>query len=144
MSGTALVIATGTSERRTGAPASFRRGWGARLAVWLCLLALVANQFAPLAIAAIADRQGTVGEEFICHAGTVSDQPAPASDDGASGHCPFCVILAAQALTPPTGSVLAAPTPAIALIRIPPPLASGVVTTIRTAAHRSRAPPSLT
>ena len=122
-------------------PAALRRGWGARLAGWLGLLAILVNLVAPLAAA--TGRDSGEAALFICHADLARDRPAPLPADDDTRHCPFCVVLATPALTPPGDAILTAPEQPAVAIRIPAPPPRTARAAVAASAHRSRAPPVL-
>jgi hypothetical protein len=100
-----------------------RARWGARLAAWLCLLALSVHQLVPPALAA----SWSAGDAtFICHAGAPADTPADnpvQSDDefGCCGHCPLCQSARADIVVPPDEPRIAPPPVTIAAIDWPLP-----------------------
>ncbi|MDA8231060.1 MAG: DUF2946 family protein [Magnetospirillum sp.] len=115
----------GSGSRR---PALNGREWRARAAAWLCLVAIGLAQFAPLAYQAMVQRATGTGTTFVCHAepsGPAAADPSDSSDHpGACQHCPLCMLLATQAVTPPATSVLPPPLPVPAVIaRVRPPRA---------------------
>ena len=106
---------------RHGGSGPARSRWAARLAAWLCLLALSFHQVVPPALAELAVSRAADANAFICHAGAPADHtPAQPGDDdfGCCGHCPLCQLLHAPAFVPPAriGLAITAP-PAFALLR---------------------------
>lgn len=133
-----------TSSRPLLPPRFLRPDWVRRLAAWVCLLSLVFGQALPPAFAGLSAPQWQ-GDSLICHAGGPPPAPAkPSAADPSGGHCPLCVLLVAQAVTPPlqAGSLALPLPPRFIALALLPPADARPAANAATQPRHARAPPS--